>query len=178
MVLRCRHDRRTEHGDEKQTRLGLALALGVLLWATGAGAAETPYQQGLGQLECVTLLIENLDADVRSLGLSEDQLRNVLLVATRAKLPRLRASDESCRNALYLIVTMGLNGKSGYYGAISVSVLRNARIVGTGEFVTAYVWETTVILKGPRDGVDDHVRSAIEGLTTKFAAAYYRAGNE
>jgi hypothetical protein len=89
MVLRCRHDRRTEHGDEKQTRLGLALALGVLLWATGAGAAETPYQQGLGQLECVTLLIENLDADVRSLGLSEDQLRNVLLVATRAKLPRL-----------------------------------------------------------------------------------------
>jgi hypothetical protein len=28
---------------------GLALALGVLLWAMGAGAAETPYQEGLGQ---------------------------------------------------------------------------------------------------------------------------------
>ena len=108
---------------------GLALALGVLLWATWAGAAETPYQQGLVQLECVKLLIEPLDESERSLGLSEDQLRNVLLVGIRAKLPRLSASD-ACNKALYLNVNMGtLTGKSGYYGAISVEVLRYARIV-------------------------------------------------
>jgi hypothetical protein len=157
---------------------GLTLALGVLLWATGAGAAETPYQEGLGQLECVKLLIENPDEDGRSLGLSKDQLRNVLLVATRAKLPRLPASDESCRNALYLSVNMGtLNGKSGYYGAITVSVLRSARIVGTGEFVTPHVWKTAMILKGTRDSAYDHVPT-IDDMTTEFAAAYYRAGNE
>jgi hypothetical protein len=29
------HANETEHGDEKETWTGLALALGVLLWATG-----------------------------------------------------------------------------------------------------------------------------------------------
>jgi hypothetical protein len=153
---------------------GLALALAVLLWATGAGA------QGLGQLECVGLMIEDLGNTDPSLGLSEDQLRNVLLVAIRAKLPRLRVSDESCGNTLYLNVNMDTLDPPapGYYGAIRVAVLRNARIVGTGEFVSPPVWQKSTILSGPRGRTGDQVQSVIENLTTKFAAAYYRAGNE
>ena len=134
---------------------GLALALGVLLSATGAAAAETPDHQGLGQLECVKLLIEDL---------GDDELESWVERGPAAQRPAGRDPGKTPPPArLGRVVSQH-----------PVSERDHGHPQGDGGILRRDHGRPS------SSGTDcgDHVRSVIDDMTTEFAAAYYRAGNE
>src|SRR5262245_26748553 len=99
---------------------GLASALASLfLFPTHANGADTE----LSKFQCLQrVVVEKLSDDARAEGFDASTLENVLLVAIKSKLPRLKVGDSPCTDWLYLNLNVRRNGNRGYFGSIRLGV--------------------------------------------------------
>ena len=154
-----------------------------LVWVVMPVAAAS-VEAKLGNMKCVFIVIENADSDEKSFGLDRDTLSESVLVATRAKLPRLQIKETCSDATLYLNVTILLGKKRGgghtgdYSGMVVLTVRRGATILATGQYSAVTVSDWKMVINGLNENVKKHVLEVIEEQVGEFAAAYYKAGNE
>ncbi len=137
----------------------------------------------LKSLRQTRIVVETLNADAKTLGLSIESLESQMLVGLRRDIPRL-AVRESALPSLYLQVTVArettVGGReSGFSACVSLEMLRPVTIledVGFGEvtFAQAVVWSKNVLLAGSRTSMHRQVKDEIDKKLTAFAADYYR----
>ncbi len=162
------------------------LAIGSIAIVLLAGVQCEPQETKAGpltRLRQTSILVEQLDADAKTLGLSEESLESQMLVGLRRDIPKL-AVRESAPPYLYLNLNVArqttVGGQeTGFYACVSLEMRRPVTIqedVGVGEvtFTSATVWIKGSLLVGPRRSIRQQVNNSIDELLTLFAADYYR----
>ncbi len=159
------------------------LAIGSIAIVLLAGLQCEPQETKVAPLKSLrqtAILIEPLNADAKTLGLSRKTLESQILVGLRRDIPRL-AVRESAAPYLYLNVTVVRDTTVGRTFAVSVALLVNRPVtiledVGVGEvtFAMASVWSRATLMGGSRENTRQQVKDAIDELLTMFAADYYR----
>ncbi len=162
------------------------LAIGSIAIVLLAGLQCEPQETKVAPLKSLrqtAIVVEPLDADTKTVGLSKKSLESQMLVGLRRDIPGL-AVRESARPFLYLSVTVVretyVGGEeSGFYACVSLSMRRPVTIledVGVGEVTSkvATVWWESVLLYGSRTSIRRIVKDAIDEGLTAFAADYYR----
>ncbi len=166
----------------RHDRMGRRIAGLVMCGVALSALPSTVWpNDALANLTCVD--IDALIAEGKSWpnGLSRDEFRDALLVAVRAKMPRLQVGTD-CKNLLSLAVNLSKatteqGADVGYYGAIGLEAMREAIIRVTGEFYRLPVWRFDLLVRGRLGEARSDVLRRIDDLITRFAADYYKAGN-
>ncbi len=137
----------------------------------------------LTRLRQTYIFVEPLDADAKTIGLSEKSLESQMLVGLRRDIPRL-AIRKSTIPFLYLVVTVlretSVGGQEvGFSAVVMLNMKRPVAIledVGVGEITirTATVWYKGQLLVGTRTSIRQQVKDEIDEALTQFAADYYR----
>lgn len=163
------------------------MAIGSIAIVLLASLQCEPQETKVGpltRLRQISILVESLTADAKTLGLSKESLESQMLVGLRRDIPRL-AVHESARPYLYLNVTVLRattmeGGEFGFSAYVFLMMLRPVTIeeddVGVGEvtFAMAAVWHTAVLMFGTRSSIRQQVRDNLDEKLTDFAADYYR----
>ncbi len=136
------------------------LAIGSIAIVLLAGVQCEPQETKVGpltRLRQTSILVEPLNADAKTLGLSKKSLESQMLVGLRRDIPRL-AVRESARPFLYLNVTVvrerTVGGQEfGFSVFVSLEMVRPVTIledVGVGEVAVAMVtvWDQGGLLFG------------------------------
>ncbi len=162
------------------------LAIGSIAIVLLAGLQCEPQETKVAPLKSLrqtAIVVEPLDADTKTVGLSKKSLESHMLVGLRRDIPGL-AVRESVRTALYLEVavvretTVG-GSERGFAAFVSLRMMRPVTIqedVGVGEvtFARATVWHKARLLAGNREYIRQRVKETIDEQLTAFAADYYR----
>ncbi len=162
------------------------LAIGSIAIVLLAGLQCEPQETKVAPLKSLrqtAIVVEPLDADTKTVGLSRKSLESQMLVGLRRDIPGL-AVRESALPSLYLRVTVSrvtVEGgqEFGFSADVMLGMKRPVTIlddVGVGEvtFAMATVWERGVLLFGPRTSIRQQVKDSIDEKLTEFAADYYR----
>jgi len=132
--------------------------------------------QDLADLQHIGIVIEDLDPDSESVGLTKQFLSDMVLVGLKRDVPKLKIDNESVSSFFYVqITTVTLN--NGTACAIDVALERPAMIVGDNGKIfstVAKVWDKGSLLKGPTSGTASRIRDFINDFVTAFAAQYYK----
>jgi len=140
---------------------------------------ESEAQDGkLAKLSEVRIIVEALRSDGKELGLNENDIKNHVFVLLRSKLPRLVVKD-SVIPYVFINVSVGkdrsIDGQIiGYYGSVSVQVMREVTINKTGSSAIADLWQYSRNITGPMGSTDSHIRAVLDKILTDFAADWYR----
>jgi hypothetical protein len=163
-------------------RLAIGSVAIVLLASLQCESQETKVAP-LTRLRQTSILIEDLTADGKTIGLSEKSLESQMLVGLRRDIPRL-AVRENARPYLYLNVNVGrltIDGgrEIGFSACVSLQMVRPVWIqedVGFDEvtFTMATVWDKATHVAGTRRDIRQLVKESIDEALTQFAADYYR----
>ncbi|MEE9229457.1 MAG: hypothetical protein V3U86_02020 [Acidobacteriota bacterium] len=154
----------------------------LLVWLVMPVAAASTEAE-LGNMQCVEVSIEQVGDEAQSVGLNENTLSDWVVLATKAKLPRLKIK-ETCPDVLlvhlnFLLGTYTDRQPAGQYsGSVELSVLRRVTVEATGKHSFLPVWYYSAIVFGPTKTAKKTVLNALEQLGGRFAADYYKAGNE
>jgi hypothetical protein len=154
----------------------LALILGFS--TTGAGAESVPGMKGLKCIAIRFTLSNSSDRNAaKECGITEQEMKELLLVGVRAKIPRLPVRD-SCEPRLELEVTFlpPIAGFQAVY-SIALDLRRRARISETQQESYVIVWRSGGVAHSPTSDCRENFTSFAEGSIQSFAAAYYEAGN-
>ncbi len=162
------------------------LAIGSIAIVLLASLQCEPQETKVGpltRLRQAYILVELLDADAKTVGLSRKSLESQMLVGLRRDIPKL-AVRESARPFLYLNLTAvripTLGGQEvGFFVFVSLEMVRPVMIledVGVGEVTSKVttVWWKSALLSGSRTSIRRIVKDAIDEGLTAFAADYYR----
>ena len=134
----------------------------------------------LSDLSCLDLIVEALDPEAESIGLTNELVKSVLLVAIKNKLPRVQVGE--CDSFLYVNLLFLLDRSGGgevsrYSAYVPLQLVRGVTIGPNGDYFNATVWEMASLLGGTRDQGADKITKEIGQLMTRFASDYYGAGN-
>ncbi len=162
------------------------LAIGSIAIVLLAGLQCEPQETKVAPLKSLrqtAIVVEPLDADTKTVGLSRKSLESQMLVGLRRDIPGL-AVRESARPFLYLSVTVvretTVGGQElGFSAFVSLEMIRPVWIledVGVGEvtFGMATVWDRGGLLVGNSSSIRQQVKESIDEKLTAFAADYYR----
>jgi len=137
----------------------------------------------LTRLRQISIVVEDLHADAKTVGLSVKSLESQMLVGLRRDIPKL-VIRENTFPYLYLNVSVGQHSgsggqESGFSAYVMLILLRPVMIledVGAGQitFTTATVWWKIALLAGSRTSIHRLVKDEINEKLTEFAADYYR----
>lgn len=174
---------KTNELDPRVGRTTTVVLLGALLilctHATAIDGAEPSAPTAeLGEMNTTCLIAIPPDKDS---GLTAQQLRDVLLVALKSKMPRLNlgACEEIVTVSAVIVTVKNVGGTAlGHAGYVEVQVERWATIRKTGAVALLPVWSDGMLFAGPKGTQTKEVNEAIDDLATRLAAAYYKAGNE
>ena len=155
------------------------------LWVGPYAVAEDFRVKALKNLSCVKI-VSDLDGEDIS-KLSIEAFSDRVLVALKAKVPRLVVSDD-CRAMLAVSVTaLNLTPQSGgsptgfaIYTALEISrpvMVLSGDEEGGEPVILTDVWRQGNLQIGPPRGAPAAVGETIDDLCGKFAALYYKAGN-
>ncbi len=163
-------------------RLAIGSIAIVLLASLQCEPQETKAAP-LKSLSQTSILVEDLTADGKTIGLSKKSLESQMLVGLRRDIPRL-AVRENAHPYLYLNVNLGrLTTEGGqvlgFSACVSLQMKRPVWIqedVGFDEvtFTMATVWEKATHVAGTRRDIRQLVKESIDEALTLFAADYYR----
>jgi len=161
----------------------LYLLLGVALFVVSVPEGLRAQNGRLAGLDEVNILVEDLPSSTKRLGLTEQSIKDQVLVLLRSKLPRLSVvNNSSTIFAPYVYIQVNLRiGKTvggkevDFYGSVQVDINRYVTINRTGKRTYGTIWNGSSTLTGPMNGsaVND-VRDTLDDLLTKFAADWYR----
>ena len=163
------------------------LAIGSIAIVLLASLQCEPQETKLGpltRLRQTAIVVESLNADAKTLGLSRKSFESQMLVGLRRDIPRL-AVRESGPPYLYLRVNVGRlrmeRGREvGFSACVSLQMARAVTIledVGVGDVVTmdfGRVWDRTELVAESPSNIRQLVKDSIDELLTEFAADYYR----
>ncbi len=139
---------------------------------------ESAGQYGnLTDLSEVMIHVEKLGSAAKKLGLDEMEIENHVLVLLRSKLPHLLVKD-FIAPTVYIHVNVAETKAEGevigYYGSVSVGVIRNVTIIKTGKFRPAYLYYSTIGLTGRPSHTSEGVRDILVDILTHLAAVSYK----
>ena len=157
----------------------LAFSVSLLLLCISANAAAQGNAE-LQQLHCVAVDII-LTAKSDSLGLVKQDLTQELIVALKAKVPRLKLA-EVCPNRLTLRIRVQdiseAASLNAMYGHATLGLERPVIFPQTGAQILVPVWGAGhAYFHGPVGRARPMTIEYLERLVTTFAAQYYEAGN-
>lgn len=176
----------------RSLRKGLAESalLGLMVLATPQSGSANP---ALSRVVCLRLDAgQPQKAEIgRAVGLGREELSSNLLVAVKAKLPRLPLRED-CAALLYLRILLlearAPAGLFGYSGLVELSVHRNAIIEPDApgspdvwvhsELPVVPVWADRMVFVASSQDTRMTVLDAVDRLVTALEAAYYQAGNQ
>ena len=163
-------------------RLAIGSIAIVLLASLQCEPQETKAV-GLKRLRRTSILVQQLDADAKTIGLSIKSLESQMLVGLRRDIPKL-AIRKSAIPYLYLRVTMvritTVEGREfGFSAFVSLGMVRPVMIledgaVGEVALIRSAVWHAEALMFATRRDVRQLVKDNIDELLTEFAADYYR----
>jgi len=138
---------------------------------------ELTKAQDLGDLQHIAILVEDLDKDSESIGLTSQSLSDMVLVGLKRDVPKLKIDDKPQVSSFYVQLTsVEINNDIACH--VAVSVTRFAMIAGdSGKqnySVAVKVWDKGVLLTGPTSAMASRIRDRINDFVTAFAAQYYK----
>ena len=162
------------------------LAIGSIAIVLLASLQCEPQETKLGPLTSLRqtrVVVESLQPDAKTIGLSVESLESQMLVGLRRDISKL-AVRESAHPYLYLnvavlrITTVG-GRETGLSAFVNLQMKRPVTIledVMVGEVILdlATVWQKGVLLTGSRTSMRKRVKDEINEVLTEFAADYYR----
>lgn len=156
--------------------LALGMVAGMLiLLPEFADATALGDPENLRNLPKVAVVIDLGGPGAASEGLTQEVLRDEVIVLLRAKLPRLSLMEPEVNDILGISVTIGnIDERSGYYGGIAINLFRAATIKSTGQVTIVSVWHGIRYFKGPRMSARSSIRESLDEMLTKFASDWYR----
>jgi hypothetical protein len=145
----------------------------LCLFAAPAFTKDQPFQA----LSDTAIVIEVLDSDAKSLGLSEDSLKNQVFVALKRDVPKLRIAEEHSSAYVYVNISVMACG-SGFASFVEVSLNRQVFLQDNlnpkSISIWASVWNKRSTLTGPSSTMAARINTEIANFLTDFAAQYYK----
>ncbi len=130
-----------------------------------------------------TLACLKIDSSVKGTTLPDvtpEGLRHMIFVTLKAKLPRLRITED-CANKLFLRVHIrDLSEKwlDAWTGLILFRVARPVTVNHTGQILTTEVWSPGyMMLSGTNDTLSDSLTLGVSEYLEQLAEEYHLSGN-
>jgi hypothetical protein len=157
------------------------IVIRVLLCFVLVAQAVGAQKHTLTDLTNLDIEVEDLTEFDKSMGLSKDSLRSLILVEVKRNIPRINVEKSTTGAYVYVRITTSEASEYSHTAAsfVSVQIVRPVKILSDNldsvvGSVLAPVWEKGAVLVGPTSTMASRIRQDISEKLTEFAAEYYR----